>query len=143
MSLVRLSSLRVTPPKGAPVYCERDDFEGVVVYAELAPPHGRVQVASTEGDGGVHTDDGSWFLDLRKPSPGGLDGADVAARMLAEAADLFVEGGVRWHHRRLLNGEAYVGISAGGGIRFYDVAGTIEDDREALATVVLACLGGA
>ena len=97
MIQIALSQLRVMPPTGSPVV-HPDGRVGVLVPTEQGLC---VRARYTECDPGglvLYLSDelSDWSLDLSEPSTARIDGATVAATMLAEAVDLDVSRGVVW-----------------------------------------------
>jgi len=149
VTAVLLSRLRVMPPVGSPVTWPRSNGErrvGLYVSRETAiTPDGWIrmtELADSERD--------TLALDLSAPTTDRLDGADVAARMLAQHAGLDVSRGVCWETSR---GSAHVSVyvhacdSNGypAAAQFPRWPAVFESDatdpRDILAAVLVAALG--
>ena len=156
MTSVLLSRLRVMPPQGAP--CLKMP-EGAGIPSMIRDGESLLFVRGEHrGETGaswavvLHGDTVEWLparavaLDLSVPTTDRADGADVAARMLAQAAGLDVSRGVTWLCDRtdpLDRGRAAVEIRNGMGsaIRRYSAPTDATDPRDILAAVLLAVLG--
>lgn len=133
---VPLYRLRVMPPQGAPVV--RNGRVGILCGASLNPQWVRVAYI---GGPVIDADPiAALALDLTAPTTSRIDGATVAATMLAEAAGVDAENGVSWdvdHYDGVCAVVLYVcGIDMWSHALDVDLEG-----REALAAVLVAVLG--
>lgn len=139
---VPLSRLRVMPPMGAPVLVD-PGIRGVL--CEALPQDGFAVYCGDTGDTFVHVR-GFVALDLTAPTTSRIDGATVAATMLAEAAGLDVSWGVKWSAVHA-NGVGVAGIVTSspegrhGSATFPHVRTDATDPRAILAAVLVAVLG--
>jgi len=139
---VPLSRLRVMPHVGAPVLVA-PGIRGVL--CEVLPQDGLAVYCADTGETFVHVR-GFVALDISAPTSASIDGATVAATMLAEAAGLDVSWGVCWSADRddpFDRGRAAVTIRAatGSAIRRYSERTDATDPRAILAAVLVAVLG--
>ncbi len=135
---VPLSRLRVMPKAGSPALVTPGTRAIIVGYA-------------SSGDAEYYcVDTGDVFqmsckhvaLDLTAPTTSRIDGATVAATMLAEAAGLDVSRGVTWRAwRNSARVNASVEIRAGKRSRTFKGYCFSDDPRDILAAVLLAVLG--
>lgn len=139
MIAVPLARLRVMPPMGAPVLVGGESY--VFDCAEA----GRLRVSCrnwSARSAPVALVD----LDLSAPTTARIDGATVAATMLAEAAGLDVSQGVVWSADSddpfgWGRGAVIVRAATGSAIRRYSEPTDATDPREILAAVLVAVLG--
>ncbi len=134
-----LSALRVMPPRGAPLL---RDGKPCVYMNHIRRNLHRI----CEAHGTVACGVDALALDLSIPTNDRIDGADVAARILAQAAGLDVSRGVCWSADRddpLDRGRGAVVVRAatGSAIRRYSDPTDATDPRDILAAVLLAVLG--
>lgn len=146
---VPLSRLRVMPKAGSPAILEgiRPGFilhhytYDVMFVGIMAHPSGGVTYTEP-----ATVPRSALSLDLSAPTTSRIDGATVAATMLAEAAGLDVSRGVCWSADRydpLDKGRAAVTVRAttGSAIRCYSDPTDATDSRAILAEVLVAVLG--
>lgn len=115
MTTVLLSSLRVKPPQGSPVVwtsCRGDLRHGLLVDASLeavlrtGPFTRLVELGDSER--------ASLALDLSVPPAGRLDGAHIAAGMLATSRGMDFTWGVTWRAWDCLDGTYKVTVEREG-----------------------------
>ena len=144
---VPLSRLRVMPPQGAPVLWTRGDGS-LRIGLHLT----RDTVIALDSTGWVRMAElgdrerDSLALDLSAPTTSRIDGATVAATMLAEAAGLDVSRGVCWSADRddpfdKGRGAVVIRAATGSAIRRYSEITDATDPRAILAAVLVAVLG--
>lgn len=147
---VPLSRLRVMPPVGAP--CLKAP-EGAGIPSMIRDGEALLFVRGEQrGETGaswavvLHGDTVEWLparavaLDLSAPTSARIDGATVAATMLAGAAGVDAENGMSWdvdHH----DGVCAVVLYVGGADMWSHALDVDLEDREALAAVLVAVLG--
>lgn len=149
MTALPLSKLRVMPHDGSPVIVH-GPWEHVPHFLLRDHKDGIVSV-SAQGLGSRDVDARGVSLDLTAPTTPRIDGASVAATMLAEAAGLDVSYGVTWEAYPCAPGSVRVTVSARDPEgypatsmfpRFPDnCESSATDPRDILAAVLLAVLG--
>lgn len=135
MTAVPLSRLRVMPPQGAPVL--HGSKAGILCPATPNPQWVNFVHVDTLAMCSVRIEHVA--LDLSAPTTDRIDGADVAARMLAQAAGLDVSQGVTWGASANAGGNVYVDTPDG--CHAWNVSADAADPRDILAAVLLAVLG--
>ena len=153
---VPLSRLRVMPPQGAPCL-KAPEGAGIPSMIRDGEPLLFVR-GEHRGETGaswavvLHGDTVEWLparavtLDLTAPAASRIDGATVAATMLAEAAGLDVSRGVCWFADRddpfdKGRGAVVIRTATGSAIRRYSERTDATDPRAILAAVLVAVLG--
>lgn len=133
---VTLNRLKVDPPRGSPVIDPKTGRQGILRHARAV----RVTVLWDDCDHEQFAMRADVALDLTT-RVGRIDGATIAATMLAESARLDVSRGVTWDAERIC-GEAHVRIRDGHG-RWHGIDGPTTGDvdpRALLAAVLVATL---
>ena len=143
---VPLSRLRVMPPQGAPVVHPKYGRGVILDPSDAECPAIFERTAKTLWSRQDLRDAPGLALDLSAPTTARIDGATVAATLLAEAVGLDVSRGVCWSADRddpfdKGRGAVVIRAATGSAIRRYSEPTDATNPRAILAAVLVAVLG--